>query len=100
MCLRDIVLPLIQNGQKVSRNYFNFVGIKILTNGHHHSLPLSYVFLFFLPELFSELDRLCSPYFPTILKKYDQVIVDLMCPDIAARRICKRVWRGKVLLSH
>lgn len=35
MYLLDIVLPLIQNGQKASKNYFNFVGIKTLTNGNH-----------------------------------------------------------------
>jgi len=56
------------------------------------------------PESLKELLQLCwhqdpdkRPYFPTILKKYDQVIIDLMCPDMAARRICKRLWRGKYI---
>jgi hypothetical protein len=36
------------------------------------------------------------PQFPLIMKQYEQVVIDLMCPDVIGRKICKKLWKGKV----
>jgi len=35
------------------------------------------------------------PYFPAITKRYDQIVTDVMCPDMAGRKIIKQLWKGK-----
>mmetsp|Transcript_12616 Transcript_12616/g.14037 ORF Transcript_12616/g.14037 Transcript_12616/m.14037 type:complete len:733 (+) Transcript_12616:25-2223(+) len=32
-------------------------------------------------------------HFNEILKKYDQIITDVMCPDPIGKKICKKLWR-------
>jgi len=41
-----------------------------------------------------DLDK--RPYFPQILKKYEQVVTDMLCPDNVGKKVIKRLWRGKI----
>lgn len=35
------------------------------------------------------------PTFQYILKQFDLIYIDLMCPDPLGRKICKKLWKGK-----
>jgi ABC-type dipeptide/oligopeptide/nickel transport system permease subunit len=55
------------------------------------------------PVSLQELLALCwhqdpdkRPYFPQILKKYEQVVTDMLCPDNVGKKVIKRLWRGKI----
>jgi serine/threonine protein kinase len=58
------------------------------------------------PVSLQELLALCwhqdpdkRPYFPQILKKYEQVVTDMLCPDNVGKKVIKRLWRGKITSS-
>lgn len=35
------------------------------------------------------------PFMPAITKRYDQIVSDVMCVDMAGRKIIKQLWKGK-----
>jgi serine/threonine protein kinase len=54
------------------------------------------------PESVKELLNLCwhenptkRPQFSLILKQFEQIYIDLMCPDALGRKICKKLWKFK-----
>lgn len=36
------------------------------------------------------------PQFSLVLKQYEQIVIDMMCPDPIGRKICKKLWKGRV----
>lgn len=40
-------------------------------------------------------DPKTRPLFPSILRRYDQLITDVMCSDADGRKIIKHLWKGK-----
>lgn len=69
-------------------------------------LPCSCILTRCRPKSLIELLESCwnvdaekRPLFREVQARFNNIVVDLMCPDVLGKKICRRIWKGDVLLG-